>query len=133
MHNTHTHSSNSSCNLATVPCFIAACGSCMLVVSISPYYRHYRLLVPQYILFSFGGTYIQEGSLCFLPTYLYRCTVLSYFPMLLHTQPHASSYGLRSLPHPRGAVWDLQHTANAKWRELIDVYTCHYYVYIILS
>ena len=35
MHNTHTYSSNSSCNLV-VACVIAACGSCMLVVSISP-------------------------------------------------------------------------------------------------
>ena len=26
-----------------------------------------------------GDTYIQEGSLCFLPAYLYRCTVLPYF------------------------------------------------------
>ena len=81
MHNTHTHSSNSSCNLvvATVPCFIAACGSCMLVVSISPYYRHYRLNTHCFPLFCAGGTYIQEGSLCFLLTYLYRCTVMPYF------------------------------------------------------
>ena len=56
--------------------------------------------------------------------------MLIYTHLHLHTQPHASRYGLHSLPPPRGAVWDLQHTADAKWREFIDVCV---YIIIIMS
>ena len=57
--------------------------------------------------------------------------MLIYTHLHLHTQPHASCYGLHSLPPPRSAVWDLQHTADAKWRELIDVYTSLYHIIIM--
>ena len=38
----------------------------------------------------------------------------------LHTQLHASRYGLHSLPPPRGAVrnFSMSH-ADAKWREFL--------------